>query len=72
MTFAMGDAFAEGDACELPVHEVRLTSFEVDAPTVTDDEFATFVAATGYVTDAEHRVKACRTHVGGAQQHQKP
>jgi sulfatase modifying factor 1 len=49
----MGDAFAEGDACELPVHEVWLTPFELDATAVTQDEFATFVAATGYVTDAE-------------------
>ena len=53
MTFAMGDAFGEGDACELPVHEVRLTAFELDAWTVTQAEFATFVAATDYVTDAE-------------------
>jgi formylglycine-generating enzyme len=51
--FAMGDAFAEGDACELPVHDVRLTPFAIDAATVTNDEFAAFVAATGYVTDAE-------------------
>lgn len=53
VTFAMGDAFAEGDASELPVHEVRLSPFRVDATAVTRDEFAAFVAATGYVTDAE-------------------
>jgi sulfatase modifying factor 1 len=52
-TFRMGDAFAEGDACELPVHAVRLTSFELDAATVTQDEFAAFVTATDYLTDAE-------------------
>jgi formylglycine-generating enzyme len=49
----MGDAFAEGDDAELPVHPVRLTPFRMDATTVTNDQFATFVAATGYVTDAE-------------------
>jgi len=53
VTFAMGDAFAEGHADELPVHEVRLSPFAVDAAAVTRDEFAAFVAATGHVTDAE-------------------
>jgi formylglycine-generating enzyme len=51
--FAMGDAFAEGDASELPVHRVRLSPFRLDATAVTNDEFAAFVAATGHVTDAE-------------------
>jgi formylglycine-generating enzyme required for sulfatase activity len=51
--FAMGDAFAEGDASELPVHPVRLSPFRLDATAVTNDEFAAFVAATGHVTDAE-------------------
>jgi len=50
---AMGDAFAEGDACELPVHDVRLSPFRMDATAVTNAEFASFAAATGYVTDAE-------------------
>jgi len=49
----MGDAFAEGDAAELPVHRVRLSPFRLDATAVTNDEFAAFVAATGHVTDAE-------------------
>jgi formylglycine-generating enzyme required for sulfatase activity len=49
----MGDALAEGDPSELPVHEVRLTPFRLDATTVTNREFARFVDATGHVTDAE-------------------
>jgi formylglycine-generating enzyme required for sulfatase activity len=51
--FAMGDAFAEGDASELPVHQVGLSPFRLDAAAVKNDEFAAFVAATGHVTDAE-------------------
>jgi sulfatase modifying factor 1 len=52
-SFAMGDGFAEGDASELPVHRVRLSPFRLDATAVTNAEFAAFVAAAGYVTDAE-------------------
>jgi formylglycine-generating enzyme len=53
VSFSMGDAFAEGDASELPVHDVRLSPFRVDATAVRNSEFAEFVDATGYVTDAE-------------------
>jgi formylglycine-generating enzyme len=51
----MGDAFDEGypDDGELPVHEVSLDPYRIDATTVTNAAFATFVKATGYVTDAE-------------------
>jgi sulfatase modifying factor 1 len=54
-TFAMGDAFGEGyDADgETPVHEVRLDAFRMDATTVTNAQFSTFVKDTGYVTGAE-------------------
>jgi len=51
----MGDESAmayPGDG-EGPVHEVQLDSFEIAAHTVTTREFATFVEATGYITDAE-------------------
>lgn len=41
---------ADGEA---PVHLVQLAPFVVDAVTVSNDRFATFVAATGYSTDAE-------------------
>jgi formylglycine-generating enzyme len=51
----MGDAFDEGypDDGELPVHDVSLHPYRIDATTVTNAAFATFVKATGYVTDAE-------------------
>ena len=54
-SFAMGDAFAEGhpDDGERPVHEVYLSSYWIDATTVTNAQFASFVKATGYVTTAE-------------------
>jgi len=52
----MGDAFGEGYPAdgEGPVHEVRVSSFAIDAHAVTNGAFATFVKATGYVTEAEH------------------
>jgi len=53
--FAMGDAFGEGYAGdgELPVHEVQLSAFRMDAAPVTVERFARFVEATGYATLAE-------------------
>jgi len=62
-SFRMGDAFAEGDACELPVHEVRLTPFRLDATAVTTEQFAAFVAATGHVTDAERYESSAVFHL---------
>lgn len=38
---------------ELPQHTVALDAFEIDATTVTNDDFAVFVEATGYLTEAE-------------------
>jgi len=51
----MGDAFDEGypDNGELPVHDVSLDPYWIDATSVTNAAFASFVKATGYVTDAE-------------------
>ena len=53
--FLMGTDDAEGFPAdgEGPVRTVRLDSFRVDAHAVSNDRFAQFVAATGYVTDAE-------------------
>jgi sulfatase modifying factor 1 len=53
--FAMGDPFDEGYPAdgETPVHTVHLGRFAVDPTAVTNAEFAAFVDATGYVTDAE-------------------
>ena len=53
--FSMGDAFGEGYPAdgEVPVHRVELTQFHIDATAVTNAQFATFVKATGHLTDAE-------------------
>ena len=49
--FLMGSA--DGMAYERPVHEVEVSSFYIDTHEVTVREFAEFVEATGYRTDAE-------------------
>jgi formylglycine-generating enzyme len=38
---------------EGPVHEVEISSFRMDATAVSNSQFAEFVDATGYVTEAE-------------------
>ncbi|MEX0428126.1 formylglycine-generating enzyme family protein [Nocardioides sp. DS6] len=54
-TFARGDSTGEGYPAdgEGPVHDVTLPPFRIDATTVTNEEFARFVKATGHVTTAE-------------------
>src|SRR5207248_1193594 len=54
-TFTMGDSSGDGWTAdgETPVHEVELATFTIDATTVTNADFARFVAATGYRTEAE-------------------
>src|SRR3954471_18646724 len=54
-TFWMGDSHGDGYAAdgELPVHQVRLSPYFIDTKAVTNAQFAAFVKATGYVTDAE-------------------
>jgi len=42
-----------GYAEERPVVDTRITAFWIDRTEVTNAQFASFVAATGYVTDAE-------------------
>lgn len=49
--FNMG--LAESHADEAPVHEVKLAPFLLDRYEVTNRQFAAFVEATGYVTQAE-------------------
>ncbi|NHI17664.1 formylglycine-generating enzyme family protein [Microbacterium sp. CBS5P-1] len=53
--FAMGDSSGDRNPAdgETPVHEVALSAFEIDATSVTNEAFARFVDATGYVTEAE-------------------
>lgn len=38
---------------ETPVHETDLPDYFLDATSVTNARFATFVKNTGYITDAE-------------------
>ena len=55
LSFAMGDSRGDenrGDG-ETPVHEVSLESFSIDVTSVTNEDFARFVEATGYRTEAE-------------------
>jgi sulfatase modifying factor 1 len=51
----LGDASGEGYAAdgEGPVRRVRIDPFWIDARVVSNADFAEFVAATGYVTEAE-------------------
>lgn len=63
--FAMGDAFGEGYPAdgETPVHPVGLVPFHIDETAVTNAQFATFVKATGYVTDAEQYGSSAVFHI---------
>ncbi|WP_160713662.1 formylglycine-generating enzyme family protein [Chitinophaga solisilvae] len=51
--FAMGADDSTGMPDEYPKHTVRVDSFWMDEHEVTNEAFAAFVAATGYVTTAE-------------------
>ncbi|MEM7755604.1 MAG: formylglycine-generating enzyme family protein [Planctomycetota bacterium] len=54
--FSMGsvDPLARPD--ESPIHRVRVEGFWIDATEVTNDQFAAFVEATGYLTIAERPI----------------
>jgi len=54
-TFWMGDSHGDGYAAdgEGPVHAVRVSPYLIDTKAVTNAQFATFVKATGHVTEAE-------------------
>lgn len=55
-SFQMGSL--SGGEFEQPVHEVRLDAFWMDETPVTNEQFAAFVEATGFITDAERAGKA--------------
>ncbi|MCA8954895.1 MAG: formylglycine-generating enzyme family protein [Planctomycetes bacterium] len=55
-SFRMGCEDAEARPDERPVHQVRVKAFWMDAAPVTNDQFAAFVRATGYRTEAERPV----------------
>jgi len=52
-TFLMGSE--EYEAEEGPMHRVMIESFSIDRFDVTNAQFAAFVKATGFVTDAERK-----------------
>lgn len=51
--FTMGSNHPLGRPDEMPLHQVRLDGFWIDATEVTNRQFAEFAEATGYVTTAE-------------------
>lgn len=54
-TFVMGDRTGDCRPAdgERPLHSVSLAAFGIDARTVTNDDFAVFIDATGYRTESE-------------------
>jgi formylglycine-generating enzyme required for sulfatase activity len=63
MVWIPGGSFTMGSDNEMtpdavPLHEVTLAGFWMDETEVTNDEFAAFVKATGYVTTAEKKPDA--------------
>jgi sulfatase modifying factor 1 len=54
-TFAMGDGYGDGNRPdgEDPVHLVHISAFDIDTTSVTVADFAWFVDASGYRTEAE-------------------
>lgn len=54
-TFEMGDSSGDRNGAdgEVPLHQVALSAFSIDATTVTNEAFAAFIDATGYRTEAE-------------------
>ncbi|MFM6990262.1 MAG: formylglycine-generating enzyme family protein [Rhodoferax sp.] len=74
MVWVAGGSFEFGDTTypeEQPIQKVTLTGFWMDRTEVTNDEFAQFVKATGYVTVAERAVDAA-LHPGLPPDMQKP
>jgi formylglycine-generating enzyme required for sulfatase activity len=54
--FTMGWDGPEGRYDERPAHPVEVDGFWIDVHEVTNDQFAAFVAATGYLTTAERPI----------------
>ena len=55
-TFMMGSHNKEGRADEYPLHKVTVSEFWMDETEVTNQQFAEFVKATGYITTAERPI----------------
>ncbi|WP_316746388.1 formylglycine-generating enzyme family protein [Pedobacter gandavensis] len=54
-SFKMGASDKEGRRDEYPAHEVKMDGFWIDETEVTNAQFAEFVKATGYLTQAEQK-----------------
>jgi len=56
-TYRMGDHHGDGHPGDggTPVHPVTLSPFSIDATSVTNADFGTFVSATGYRTESERQ-----------------
>lgn len=67
--FLMGSD--EGYPEERPVHPVQVQAFQIDQHEVTNAQFAQFVAATGYVTQAE-RVPEFPSNAQVPEQYRQP
>lgn len=55
-SFGMGSSAPDAPGDERPLHQVSLDAFWMDGKEVTNDQFARFVAITGYKTTAERPV----------------
>jgi sulfatase modifying factor 1 len=68
--FAMGDAFDEGYPAdgETPVHRVSVPPLLIDSAAVTVAQFAAFVDATGWTTEAERQGSSAVFHTAVAAQ----
>ena len=56
-TFSMGADNEQGRQDEYPKHHVKVNGFYMDITEVTNEQFAVFVKATGYITTAQKDVK---------------
>ena len=54
--FSMGADNEQGRRDEYPKHSVKVSGFYMDKTEVTNEQFASFVKATGYITTAEKDV----------------
>jgi sulfatase modifying factor 1 len=54
-TFQMGGDNKQAQPDEYPKHKVTIDGFWMDATEVTNEQFARFVKATGYITTAERK-----------------
>jgi len=54
-TYQMGGDNSEAQPDEFPKHRVNVVGFWMDTTEVTNEQFARFVKATGYVTTAERK-----------------